>query len=301
MKIVYDIVPSENESFTALGFFDGVHLGHKDVICKAVENAKALGIKSCVLTFSRRPKSILTGEPDMFLTTESEKISLIEGLGVDLLYIVDFSEIMSLSGEEFVKTILIDNLKCKGVVCGFNYHFGKGGKCDSNALMEICRKYNCRTVSREPILYKGECISSSRIRNSLQSGDVLSANKMLGHKFGYSLEVIHGRQLGRTIGIPTINQAFPEGFCLPRFGAYASEVTINDKKYRGVTNIGIKPTVGSDVPVSETWILDYSGDLYGEKVDVRLLDFIRAEKKFSSISDLKCQILSDSEYVKGII
>ena len=112
MKIVYDIIPSENESFTALGFFDGVHLGHKDVICTAVENAKALGVKSCVLTFSRRPKSILTGESDMFLTTESEKIRLIESLGVDLLYIVDFKEMMSLSGEEFVKTILVDNLKC---------------------------------------------------------------------------------------------------------------------------------------------------------------------------------------------
>lgn len=300
MKIVYDIIPSENESFTALGFFDGVHLGHKDVICTAVENAKALGVKSCVLTFSRRPKSILTGESDMFLTTESEKIRLIESLGVDLLYIVDFKEMMSLSGEEFVKIILVDNLKCKEVVCGFNYHFGKGGKCDSNALAKICEKYNCKTISREPILYDGECISSSRIRNLLQNGNVLSANKMLGHKFGYCLEVVHGRQLGRTIGIPTINQTFPENFCLPKFGVYASLVTIDGKEYRGVTNIGVKPTVGSDKPVSETWILNYSGNLYDKKVDIRLLDFVRAEQKFASISELKNQILKDSEVVKRI-
>lgn len=300
MKIVYDIIPSEHETLTALGFFDGVHLGHKDVICTAVKNAKALGVKSCVLTFSRRPKSILTGEPDMFLTTESEKIRLIESLGVDLLYIVDFAEMMSLSGEEFVKAILVDNLKCKGVVCGFNYHFGKGGKCDSNALAEICNKYNCQTASRKPILYDGECISSSRIRSALQNGDVLTANKMLGHEFGYNLEVIHGRQLGRTIGIPTINQAFPENFCLPKFGVYASAVTIDGEKYRGITNIGVKPTVGSDKPVSETWILDYSGDLYGKLVDIRLLAFIREERKFSSIDELKRQILKDSETAKSI-
>lgn len=300
MKIVYDIVPSEHESFTALGFFDGVHLGHKDVICTAVENAKTLGIKSCVLTFSRRPKSILTGEPDMFLTTESEKACLIEGLGVDLLYILDFAEIMNLDGDEFVKSILIDKLKCKGVVCGFNYHFGKGGSCDSNILAEICRRYACKTISRSPILYDSESVSSSRIRDLLQKGDVLSANKMLGHKFGYKLEVIHGRQLGRTIGVPTINQAFPEGFCLPRFGVYASEITVGNKKYCGVTNIGVKPTVGSEKPVSETWILDYSGDLYGNNIDVRLLDFIRAEQKFASISDLKSQILKDSESANKI-
>lgn len=114
---------------------------------------------------------------------------------------------------------------------------------------------------------------------------------MLGHKFGYCLEVVHGRQLGRTIGIPTINQAFPENFCLPKFGVYASLVTIDGKEYRGVTNIGVKPTVGSDKPVSETWILNYSGNLYGKKVDIRLLDFVRAEQKFASISELKNQIL----------
>lgn len=297
MKIVYDIIPSESESFTALGFFDGVHLGHKDVICTAVENAKALGMKSCVMTFSRRPKSILTGEADMFLTTETEKIRLIESLGVDLLYIVDFANIMHLSGEEFVKSILIDNLNCKGVVCGFNYHFGKGGKCGSKALAEICSRYNCQSVSRKPILYNNECISSSRIRAALQAGDIVSANKMLGHSFGYNLEVVYGRQLGRTIGIPTINQTFPESFCLPKFGVYAAEVTADGKKYRGVTNIGIKPTVGSDKPVSETWILGYSGNLYGKSVDVRLLEFIRAERKFSSITELKEQILKDSKLI----
>lgn len=300
MKIIYNIIPSNKETCTALGFFDGIHLGHKDVICTAVENSKKLGAESCALTFSRRPKSILSGEPDMFLTTENEKIRIIESLGVDILYIVDFAELMNLSGEEFVKSILIETFHCRGVVCGFNYHFGKGGKCDSNALAGICEKYSCEAISREPIMYKGECVSSSRIRNSLKCGDIFSANEMLGYKFGYCLEVIHGRQLGRTIGTPTINQAFPENFCLPKFGVYVSEVTINGKKYRGVTNIGIKPTVGSDKPVSETWILDYSGNLYGKKVDIRLLAFIREEKKFASINELKQQILKDGETAKTI-
>lgn len=300
MKIVYNIIPSKNETYTALGFFDGIHLGHRDVICTAVENSKRLGVKSCVLTFSRRPKSILAGKSDMLLTTENEKIKLIQNLGVDLLYIVDFAELMGLSGEEFVQNILIETLHCRGVVCGFNYHFGKGGKCDNNILAEICGKYGCETVSRNPVMYGDECVSSSRIRNALKCGYISSANEMLGHKFGYCLEVVHGRQLGRTIGIPTINQTFPENFCLPKFGVYASEVTVGNKKYRGVTNIGVKPTVGSDKPISETWILDYSGDLYGNLIDIRLLAFIRKEKKFASIDELKQQILKDGETAKSI-
>lgn len=300
MKVIYNLIPSEYETFTALGFFDGVHLGHREVILEAVKCSQKLGIKSCVFTFSRRPKSILKNEPDMLLTSENKKIRLIESLGVDLLYIVDFTELMGLSGEEFVQDILIETLHCRGVVCGFNYHFGKGGKCNSDSLVQICEKYNCEAVSRKPILYDSKCISSSRIRNSLEYGDIHSANEMLGYEFGYCLEVVHGRQLGRTIGTPTINQAFPENFCLPKFGVYVSKVTVNGKKYRGVTNIGIKPTVGSDKPVSETWILDFSGDLYGKEVDVRLLSFIREEKKFASIDELKQQILKDGETAKSI-
>lgn len=295
MKVIYDIVPSDSETFTALGFFDGLHLGHRDVIDEAVNRSQKAGIKSCIFTFSRRPKSVLTGEPDMSLTTVEEKLALIEGEGVDILYIVDFAEIMSLSGEEFVRSVLVEKLKCRGVVCGFNYHFGRGGRSDSTDLSELCTKFGCEVIARSPIQYKKIAVSSSRIRNALQSGDISSANDMLGRKFGYNLEVVHGRQLGRTIGIPTINQVFPGNFCLPKFGVYASAVTVDGKQYRGITNIGVKPTVGSDKPVSETWILDFSGDLYGKMVDVRLASFIREERKFASVEELKRQILKDAE------
>lgn len=295
MKVIYDIAPSKSETFTALGFFDGVHLGHRDVIAEAVRNSHKLGIKSCVLTFSRRPKSVLIGEPDMSITTSDEKLALIEDIGVDILYIVNFKELMGLSDGEFVRSVLIENLNCRGVVCGFNYHFGRGGKADSNTLSEICTDFGCKVITRDPIIYKGTVISSSRIRNALRDGDISSANDMLGRKFGYKLEVVHGRQLGRIIGIPTINQTFPENFCLPKFGVYASVVTVNGKQYRGVTNIGVKPTVGSDKPVSETWILDFSGNLYGKRINVRLTYFIRGEKKFTSVEELKNQILKDAE------
>ncbi len=294
MKVIYNLSPSESETFTALGFFDGIHLGHTDVIEETVRGAQRLGVKSCVFTFSRRPKSVLTGEPDMLLTTDHEKRALIERAGVDILYIVDFSEVMDMSGEEFVKTVLIDKLKCRGVVCGFNYCFGKGGGADADTLADICGRLNCEVIVRDPIIYKADAIGSSRIRNALQSGDIQSANDMLGRRYGYSLKVVHGRQLGRTIGIPTINQAFPEDFCLPMFGAYASLVTVEGVEYRGITNIGVKPTVGSDKPVSETWILGFSGDLYGKIVDVRLVSFIRGEKKFASVDELKKQILADA-------
>lgn len=298
MKTVYSLTKSEGGCCTALGFFDGVHLGHREVISTAVENAAAFGVESCVLTFSRRPKSILTGERDMLLTTEDEKIRLIESLGVDTLYILDFSRLMNLSGEDFVKRVLIDTLSCRGVVCGFNYRFGKGGKCGSRSLEEICGKYGCQSVSKKPVLYNGEYISSSRIRAALKDGDIFSANRMLGHSFGYRLRVVHGRKLGRTIGVPTINQIFPEDFCLPKFGVYASILNIRGKEYYGVTNIGVKPTVGSDRPLSETWILNYSGELYGESIDLRLSSFIRPERKFDSIAELKRQIERDSEKVR---
>lgn len=294
MKVIYNLSPSESETFTALGFFDGIHLGHTDVIEETVRGAQRLGVKSCVFTFSRRPKSVLTGEPDMLLTTDHEKRALIERAGVDILYIVDFSEVMDMSGEEFVKTVLIDKLKCRGVVCGFNYCFGKGGGADADTLADICGRLNCEVIVRDPIMYKSDAIGSSRIRNALQSGDIQSANDMLGRRYGYSLKVVHGRQLGHTIGIPTINQAFPEDFCLPMFGAYASLVIVEGVEYRGITNIGVKPTVGSDKPVSETWILGFSGDLYGKIVDVRLVSFIRGEKKFASVDELKKQILADA-------
>ncbi len=300
MKVIYNISPSESETFTALGFFDGVHIGHKDIIEETVRGARGLGVSSCVFTFSRRPKSVLTGEPDMLLTTDSEKRALIESAGVDILYIADFSAVMNLSGEEFIKSVLIDKLKCRGVVCGFNYHFGRGGRSDVNTLADICGRLGRTVTARKPVMYKDDAVGSSRIRNALQSGDIRSANDMLGRRFGYSLNVIHGRQLGRTIGIPTINQEFPENFCLPKFGAYASLVTVDGIEYRGVTNIGVKPTVGSDKPVSETWILGFTGNLYGKTVDVRLVSFIREERKFTSVDELKKQILSDAEISRHI-
>lgn len=295
MKVLYNIVPSECETFTALGFFDGVHLGHSEVIAEAVKRSHELGISSCVFTFSRRPKSVITGEQDMLLTTIDEKFNLMERAGVDILYVIDFAELMGMSGEDFVRLILIEKLNCRGVVCGFNYHFGKGGICDSTVLSDICSHFGCKAITKKPVMYEGSAISSSRIRADLQSGNILSVNDMLGRSYGYSLEVVHGRQLGRKIGAPTINQVFPENFCLPKFGVYVSEVKIDGRGYRGITNIGVKPTVGSDRPVSETWILDYSGDLYGKTVDIRLLSFIRAEMKFSSVEELKKQIIEDGK------
>ena len=148
----------------------------------------------------------------------------------------------------------------------------------------------------------GETVSSTRIRALVQQGDVAAAERLLGRPFGYDFEIVRGRQLGRTMGTPTINQVFTEGFVLPRFGVYASLVSLNDGDYYGVTNVGVKPTVGADAPLSETWIPEYHGEeLYGENIRVDLIDFIRPEKKFSGIEELQNNILQNAETAKKII
>ena len=151
-----------------------------------------------------------------------------------------------------------------------------------------------------PVSVAGETVSSTRIRACLEQGDVQQAGQLLGRPFGYDFEVTHGRQLGRTWGTPTINQPFPAGYVLPRFGVYASLVEVEGQKYYGVTNIGVKPTVGSDCALSETWIPEFSGDLYGKKVPVELLDFIRPERKFDSLDQLKNEILENGVLARKI-
>lgn len=301
MKILTELVRSEKPTSVALGYFDGIHRGHAAVIGEAVQCAKENGYVPTVFTLMQSPRTVLRGEKSNNIITLEEKLDILKVLGVEQVYLIDFVGIKDISAEEFVRDIICGCFNARHAACGFNYHFGAGAKGHGFELGEMCRKYNIGVFAKQRITMGGSPISSTRIRECISKGDIPSANEMLGRLYGFRLPVIHGRQLGRTLGTPTINQDFPEGLVLPLFGVYATSVNVDGKKYCGVTNIGIKPTVGSDRPLIETWMPDYNGgELYGKTIDIRLLENIRTEKKFSDIEELREEIIRNGRLAKEI-
>lgn len=294
---IYDKIEKlECPTAVALGHFDGLHTGHQLVIDNAVK-CKKQGLSPAVLTFKQNPTCVLTGKKVPYLLDNPTKNSFIEKLGVEHLFNLDFESIMNISAEEFVTEILHNQLNAKRVYCGFNYHFGSGGDANSEVLRDLCSNYNIEVVALPPAMFNDEPISSTRIRHYMKQGRITDVTKMLGREYSYKLPVCKGKQLGRRMGTPTFNQPIPENLILPRFGVYATAVIMDDgTRVCGVTNIGIKPTVGSDAPLAETWLPRYNcGELYGKVVEFEILDFIRGEKKFNSIVELKASILSDGE------
>lgn len=296
MKCYQDLQTPKGELAAALGSFDGLHLGHRQVIGNTIS---APGLRPAVITFQQNPSVSLQKKPVPLLTTNEQKLALLEEMGVEVVYLLPFDRIRDMEPEDFVEA-LYRVCRVRALSCGFNFRFGKNGRGDAGLLKELCRKKGIELSVTPPVSVAGETVSSTRIRACLEQGDVQQAGQLLGRPFGYDFEVTHGRQLGRTWGTPTINQPFPQGYVLPRFGVYASLVEVEGQKYYGVTNIGVKPTVGSDCALSETWIPEFSGDLYGKKVPVELLDFIRPERKFDSLDQLKNEILENGVLARKI-
>ncbi len=298
MKIYHDLTPSAGDSAVALGNFDGLHLGHRKVILSAVA-AKQQGLAPTVFTFEANPLTDLGGSAGGEIITNEQKIGLLEEFGVEQLYIVKFAAVRDLSPEEFVSDILVRVCRAKEVCCGFNFTFGRGGRADSQTLAGLCAKRGIRAQVTGAVLFDGEPVSSTRIRGLIANGDVDEAAKLLGRPYGYGSAVEHGRHIGRELGTPTLNQAIPKDFVLPRFGVYASKVFFRGEEQVGVTNVGIKPTVGSPCALAETWMPDYHGpDLYGETVRVDLMKFLRPEVRFAGLPELKAAILMDGEQAK---
>ncbi|HHZ06780.1 MAG TPA: bifunctional riboflavin kinase/FAD synthetase [Clostridiales bacterium] len=295
MNIFNEIIKSPCETAVALGYFDGIHLGHQQVIKNAVA-CKQQGLTPVVFTFQENPANLVTGKKVQNLMMNDQKFRFLSYMKVEYTYCVDFSDVMDMSAAEFVQEILVNTLKAKKVFCGFNYHFGSGAQGDAERLKELCEKYDIEVVTVAPVMYKDEPISSTRIRHSLKQGKIQDVSHMLGREFSYRLPVHKGNQLGRQMGTPTFNQPMPSDLILPKYGVYASAVNVGGRYACGVTNIGVKPTVGSDGPLSETWMpREHCGELYGKEIEVRLLDFIRSETKFVSVIELKAAILADGE------
>ncbi len=272
----------------ALGNFDGLHLGHMAVIGAA---KRFEGLKPCVLLLDPLP-FMSEGEA---LITDWDKRRLLEEAGIEAVK-EDFLKIKDYEPERFFFEILLGKLNACAVCCGFNYRFGKGGKGDSALLKALCKENSLEFFEAEPIEFENEPISSTRIRAALQAGQIEKANAMLGRSFGYTLEVVHGDKIGRKLDCPTINQLFPAELIVPKYGVYSSVTAVGDRQYRSVTNIGRRPSFENDEQRSETHILGFDGELYGEMIEVHLLTYKRGEKKFSSLEELKQQLEKDKSF-----
>ena len=287
----------QEELVLALGMFDGVHGGHLALLQEAASLARAYGIKSAAHTFDSHPKGLF-GKAPALLNTSAERRQLLLNAGVDAVYTQVFTpEFAALSPEEFLETICIA-MKIRALVVGFNYTFGHKGAGTSETLQRMEKRYSYETHVVPPVLYAGEPISSSRIRDDLESGQIAAANAMLGYPYTFFGDVVANKQIGTDLGFPTANILPPPGKVLPQNGVYSTGAFVDGRLRAAVTNIGTNPTVGGTQVGIETNILDYTGNLYGKTLHLRFYERIRAEKTFSGKEALKAQIARDVSHAK---
>lgn len=286
-------------SAVAVGFFDGVHIGHQAVIKRASE-FKSDGLATCVFSFSTSLAAPAAKRGALLLQTPSLKQKTLKAIGADILLTPDFKNFMGLSPKQFAEDILVKGLGARVVCCGYDYHFGKGASAGADELAALLKPFGADLIKVGAVLQGGSPISSTRIRAALNAGDIGEANAMLGRPFAIDFVVEHGKTLGRKLGFPTANQHIPAGFATPRFGVYATGVTINGKKYAAVTNVGVKPTVGSDCVSAESYILDWDGDIYGQNIETEFYTFLRPEQKFESLEALKTAIAENAVQAREI-
>lgn len=269
----------------ALGTFDGVHKGHR-----AVLNLPE-GFNKIAVTFAVPPKLVLSGESGL-ITTAEDKCRILKNINIDEIYLLDFENNRNMRASEFLDFLYGKFAPCL-ISCGFNYRFGKNGEGNTETLQKFCEEKGIEFKCVSPVNTGDIPVSSTLIRKMLTNGEIDKANSLLTEPFSFESEVISGDRRGRTIGFPTVNQKYPKELVRLKFGVYRTDVLIGKKRYSGITNIGIRPTYKSDYIISETYILNFSGNLYGKKIRIVPLEFLREEKKFSSLEELKKQIAED--------
>ena len=284
----------------ALGVFDGIHIGHRAVLGRAIEFEKS-GLEPSVFTFNTESISVKHNKKYKYIASNEEKLYMMSDMGIKYVCCPEFSDIREISAEDFVLKVIKKKFNAAVVVCGQRFRFGRDAGCGADQLISLGKKYGFEVSVVDPVMYENVIVSSSSIKDMLYSGDIKKANKLLGYNYGIDQKVVHGRQIGCTIDFPTINQYFLSGQVIPRYGVYASQTLINGRQYLSITNIGVKPTVTDDmIPLAETHILDYNADLYNKTVKVRFSDFIRSEKRFQSLDELKKAIAADISTVKAL-
>ncbi|MBD0380309.1 bifunctional riboflavin kinase/FAD synthetase [Paenibacillus sedimenti] len=285
----------------AIGDFDGVHLGHREVIGRAIQTAERLRLPAAIMTFHPHPRAVMGQDKyTELLTPMKKKMELFASLGVNHVYIVTFdASLMRLSPEQFVDQVL-HRLGVDSVICGFDFTFGYQGKGTPDSLCELSHgKFSVEVV--RPFHMDGEKVSSTLIRESLQHGDIETVTRLLGRPYSMSGIVVDGAKRGRTFGFPTANIQLDEPYVVPVNGVYAIKASVNGVSYKGVMNIGVKPTVatGELKQSLEAHLFDFSDQIYGEHITVDLIAYLRAEQKFASIDELIAQIKQDAETAKA--
>lgn len=285
-----------------LGKFDGLHKGHRKLIDLLVQEESS-GYTSVVLSFDIPPKKLISGEDTRYILTKEEKRIFHEESGIDVLIEYPFDKETSvMDAGQFVSDVLVGKLDVKKIVCGTDFKFGRDRLGDIHLLKELGIKYGFEVIVFEKEIFEYKEISSTAIKEEIELGNIEKVNSMLGYPFTVIGEVVYGKQLGRMLGSPTLNILPPDSKILPPNGVYLTKTLFDGEEYDSITNIGCKPTVSNEmIRGIETHLFDYEGDLYGRKIEVQFFKFVRGEKKFGSVEELKTQIFRDIEVCKGIV
>ena len=289
----------KNKTIYALGFFDGVHIGHAALLTTCREVAREGRWNSGVVTFSTHPDTLVMGQTPRLLNTPEDRERLLrQRYGVDSVVTLPFDRKMRDTNWKDFLELLRRDYDAAGFVCGADFRFGAGGAGNAGLLAIYCRAESIPWAVVPEQTLDGIRISSTHIRALIENGEMTTAVKFLGHPHILTGQVIHGRHLGSTLGIPTANLHLPQSLAVPKFGVYACQCVIDGKVYPAVTNVGTRPTVnGQDVTV-EPWILDYEGDLYGREITLEFYRFLRPEQKFPDLQSLKAEIVRNAEQTR---
>ena len=304
MTSVIDIFNSKIERPLALtiGFFDGVHLGHRYLVSELSEIAKKRNFASAVLTFRTHPRQVLHSDyiPSL-LTTADEKIALLKETGVDYVVMTEFTQDLSmLTAQEFMR-LLHDKLNVRCLMIGYDHRFGHNRSEKFEDYVRFGKEIGIEVVQSSPLVIDGINVSSSVVRKTISEGDVAKATKLLGREYSLAGTVVKGFQVGRTIGFPTANIAYDDSRMLPKDGVYAARVAVDSHLYDAMLYIGSRPTVNTGKISVEAYLFDFSDDIYGKKVNVCFMERIRESIKFNSVEDLKKQLEKDEIKAKQLM
>ncbi len=302
MKIVreFENYTENTPKVLSLGMFDGVHFGHISIINLLKSVAQENNLETAILTFWPHPRKVFNPNDEIkLLNTLNEKLNLLENANLDVVFLKSFDEnFRNLTGEEFIRQILVQKLNVKHIIIGHDHVFGKNKSGNFELLQKLSKELDF-VVQQLDAVKEGEFnISSTKIRNCLGNGNIIGANKMLGYHYSVSGKVIDGKKLGRTIGYPTANIEVDELKLLPKKGAYIVEVYVKNKFYKGMLSIGTNPTVNGDKLTVEVYILDFNEDIYGDEITVKFRDFLHEEIKFESLEKLIERLDEDKRLTK---
>ena len=284
----------QNKRIFALGFFDGVHLGHQALLVECVRLAEQMDAQTAAITFENHPQSLFCADVPPLLTTLADRVRLLGRYGMEEVIAYPVTEaVMGMHWEDFLRELL--DRGAVGFVCGDDFRFGSRGAGNAQKLKEFCQEHKLPCIIVPEQTLEGVRISSSYIRRQIETGDMATAVRFLGHGHTLTGTVVTGRKLGHKLGFPTANIELPEGVITPRHGVYACRAFVGEKSYMAVCNVGSRPTVEGHQVRTETWLLDFSGDLYGQRVTLEFLWFLRPEQRFESLEILRQAVLHDAE------